>query len=92
MKPQYKSGGRDSFQNYRPILITAIFCGILEKTLANRVRLHFEENGLWSETENAYRQKCLCSKKLFGVVKDFQQFADKGDSFDCIYFKFPYDW
>ena len=88
LKPLYKSVRRDSFQNYIPISIISTFCRIMEKFLVNRIRLHYEDNGLWSEAQHVYRQKRSCSMQLLGVIKDFQQFADEGDPGDCIYFDF----
>ena len=52
VKPLLKSGQRNSFQNYRSISNASIFCGIMEKILVT-LRLHYEENGLWSETQHA---------------------------------------
>ena len=33
-------------------------------------------------------QRHSCSMQLLGVIKDFQQFTDEGNPFDCIYFSF----
>ena len=88
VKPLHESGSKSDFKNYRPILITSIFCRVMEKLIVSRVQKYFGEYYLWNPTQHGFRKSRSCNTQLLEVILDFQRFADLAIPFDCIYIDF----
>ena len=76
--PVYKSGAKDSFDNFRPISILPALSKIFEKCVHKQLMDHFENNHLISERQFGFRQNRSTAQATTLFTDQIRTNMDKG--------------
>ena len=79
---------KSQFANYHPISNTSVFSRVLEKIIVYWTQGYFERNKLWHPSQHGFRENKSSNTHLLEAIKDFQNMADFGLKFDCLYINF----
>lgn len=63
--PVFKSGNRNSPENYRPISLTCICCKLIEHIIASHVYNHLESNHFFFHNQHGFRKKAYHAKRSY---------------------------
>ena len=82
VKPFLKKTSLDSndIKNYHPISNLSFLSKLIERVIANQLKLHFSFNGLISEYQTAYQKFYFCETALLWVQNDILVYLDSGHS------------
>jgi hypothetical protein len=86
--PLFKKGSKKKPGNYRPVSLTSIPCKIMEKIIREEIFQHVEKNKLLVKCQHGFVSNRSCVTNLLGVLDDWTNFLDNGDSVDAIYLDF----
>ena len=67
--PLFKSGDKDSFNNYRPVSLLPQFSKILEKLFDNRMQEFIDKHSLLNECQYGFRQNRSTSIALMELIE-----------------------
>ena len=74
--PQFKSGNKSSFSNYRPVSLLSQFSKILEKLFDKRLQSFMDKNCLISECQYGFRSGCSTSNALMELIEEISSSLD----------------
>ena len=75
--PVFKSGGRESMDNYRPISLLSCFSKILEKIVSNRLTSFLDSNNLITNCQYGFRKKHSTTHPLIHFLNHVSTSLDK---------------
>lgn len=95
VKPCYKKGDYNDFNNYRPISIISSFAKIFEKILANRLLNFFKKFKIFSTRQHGFIKGRSTETAVFellsGIIESVERdevpaglFVDFSKAFDCV--------
>ena len=74
----YKSGERNSFNNYRPISVLNVISKVAETLVFNQLSDYFEKNHLLSNCQYGFRRGRSTQHAVTNLVDNIRQNIDKG--------------
>lgn len=77
--PIYKSGDRDSLNNYRPISLLPSMSKILEKIINNRLVSYLEKNNILSSAQFGFRARLSTADAVHSLTDYISTELDKGN-------------
>ena len=86
--PLYKSGERNSFNNYRPISVLSVISKVAEKLAFNQLSDYFEKNHLLSNCQYGFRRGRSTQHAVTNLVDSIRQKIDKGKHTGVLYMDF----
>lgn len=88
MVPVFKSGNRNSPENYRPISLTCICCKLIEHIIASHVYNHLESNCFFFHNQHGFRKSLSCETQLLEFTTDLHFNMNNNLQTDCIFLDF----
>ena len=85
ISPLYKKGDRFDATNYRPVAVLPSMSKVIEKVVIGRMKRHMEENGLLSDTQNAYRSHRSVTTAVLQLYDDILKHQEKAVDSACIF-------
>ena len=86
--PLYKSGERNSFNNYRPISVLNVISKVAEKLAFNQLSDYLEKNHLLSNCQYGFRRGRSTQHAVTNLVDSIRQNIDKGKHTGVLYMDF----
>ena len=86
--PIFKSGNKNSAENYRPISITSIVSRIIEKKIKNDLTKFLEGNLLIRDSQHGFRSGRSCLTNLLEFAEFICNELDSGNAVDVIFLDF----
>lgn len=71
--PLFKSGDKDSYNNYRPVSLLSQFSKVLEKLFVNRFDSFIEKHQLISDCQHGFRHNRSTASALMSVIEDISE-------------------
>jgi hypothetical protein len=76
--PLYKKGSKFDLGNYRPISVLSVLSKILEKIMANQIRVYIEDFNLLVNNQHGFRKNRNTSSAISRLVKQlYRNFDDR---------------
>jgi hypothetical protein len=70
IKPIYKSGGKSSPSNYRPISLLPVFSKIFEKVIYQRLFDYLNNNVIFNENQYSFQSEVLTESASFDLLNE----------------------
>ena len=86
--PLYKSGERNSFNNYRPISVLNVISKVVEKLVFIQLSDYFEKNDLLTECQYGFRRGRSTQHAVTKLVDNVRQNIDQGKHTGVLYMDF----
>lgn len=86
--PIFKSGDKNSPNNYRPISLTSIPCKLLEHILYSNIMSHLSDNDLLFCNQHGFRKHKSCETQLFELVNGVHEAIHSRVQTDAVFIDF----
>lgn len=86
--PLYKSGGRASANNYRPVSLTSICCKVMEKIIKKQLMIYCETHNILSNAQFGFRRGRSCVTNLLYTMQSWTRAIDAKETVHAAYIDF----
>ena len=88
IKPLYKSGQRNTFDNYHPISVLNVVSKVMEKIAFNQLSKYFENNNLFTPHQYGFQPGRSTQHSVTNLVDHIRTNLDKGNYIRALYMDF----
>lgn len=86
--PIFKSGDKESPNNYRPVSLTCISCKVIETFIRDTLVSYLTENNIINSNQHGFTKGKSCLTNLLTFLDYVNEYVDQGDPVDVIYLDF----
>lgn len=86
--PIFKSGDKNSFNNYRPISLTCVACKLMEHILSSQIMTHLSSNNLIFPNQHGFQREHSCETQLFEIIHDLHVSVHSLRPVDAVFIDF----
>ena len=83
--PIFKKGDKSIASNYRPILLTSIWCKIMEHLIHTHLYQHLESLDILRDQQHGFRPRRSCESQLITTINNISKLLDSGLQTDIIF-------